>query len=63
MLTRRSMVTGSLLSAGALVLGSRSAAPQTAEDFVPPPSPAVAPFQKRLPIPRLHLPLKSEEKS
>jgi spore coat protein A len=57
MLTRRSMLKGSLLG-GAAAMYARSAATQEQEDdFVPLPSPPVAPFQRRLPIPRPYLPL------
>ncbi len=56
MLTRRTMLKGALLG-GAAGMYARGAATQDSEDFIPPPSPAVAPFQRRLPIPRPHLPL------
>ena len=57
MFTRRTLLKTSMLSAGALLATSERASSQTEEDFIPPPSPAVAPFARRLPIPRLHLPL------
>jgi FtsP/CotA-like multicopper oxidase with cupredoxin domain len=57
MLTRRTMIKGALLG-GTAAMYARSAATQEPEtDFIPPPSPPVAPFQRRLPIPRVHLPL------
>ena len=56
MLTRRTVLKGALLG-GAAALQARRAATQDYEEFIPPPSPAVAPFKRRLPIPRPHLPL------
>jgi FtsP/CotA-like multicopper oxidase with cupredoxin domain len=53
------MLRGSLAAGGAL-LGAKGMLAQQdgdGEPFIPPPSPVVAPFQRRLPIPRLHVPL------
>ena len=57
MLTRRTILKGALLGGTAAAIDARGAATQDAEDFIPPPSPHVAPFQHRLPIPRPYLPL------
>src|SRR3712207_2966433 len=57
MFTRRTMLKQSLLGAAGLCTASRGAAQVGEETFLPPPSPAVTPFQQRLPIPRVHLPL------
>ncbi len=58
MLTRRTMLKGALLG-GTAAMYARHGATQDNDDddFIPPPSPAVVPFQRRLPIPRPHLPL------
>jgi spore coat protein A, manganese oxidase len=50
------MIKGALLGGTALLHGQR-AATQEGDSIVLPPSPPVAPFQRRLPIPRPHLPL------
>lgn len=60
MLSRRQMLKGALLGSAATLSATGTVAQEEGgddEDFVPLPSPAVAPFQRRLPIPRLHLPL------
>ncbi len=57
MLTRRTMLRGTLLG-GTALLGGRTAGVHASDgDFIPPPSPAVSPFKRRLPIPRLHVAL------
>jgi spore coat protein A len=56
MFTRRTLLKGAALGA-ALTTASRARAQELPDDFVPPASPAVTPFQRRLPIPRVHLPL------
>jgi FtsP/CotA-like multicopper oxidase with cupredoxin domain len=59
MLTRRTWLKSAVLGGGLLYgAGSRASAQiDDDEDFRPPASPAVTPFQRRLPIPRQHLPL------
>ena len=57
MLTRRTMLKGALIGGTALLHG-RGASSQVEEPpIILPPSPEVTPFQRRLPIPRPHLPL------
>lgn len=57
MLTRRGWLKGTLLGGTALLYGKSVRAQESVDEYVPPPSPAVTPFQARLPIPRLNLPL------
>jgi FtsP/CotA-like multicopper oxidase with cupredoxin domain len=57
MLTRRNLLKGAVLGGAIMHASGRAAAQELPEDFIPPPSPSVSPFTRRLPIPRIHLPL------
>src|SRR5688572_22150824 len=57
MLTRRNLLKGAVLGGAMMHASGRAAAQELPEEFIPPPSPSVSPFTRRLPIPRIHLPL------